>query len=344
MILFRTDATPQIGFGHLTRCRALAYAVREQGESSVMVGPDQTYANKDDARLFDVWLPQAWSDAEADAIHLAALAEQFGAKKLALDDYRVNEAYQRVLRDKRLKWLQFEARTTHPIWADIVLNASPAAKVEDYAPVLRNPDAQLLLGPRYAVLSPEFASVQPRNPRHPIRRVLVTFGGGDDRGATRFVLSALLPATPSDLQFMVISGAHNPRNAENLDWIKEFGQGRVSFDINPKSVASLFLECDLAVMAGGTSTYEAARCGLPMLLITIADNQTSQSKTWDDIGAAKWLGSLEDLQNEELINEFNVLRNNEQNLALMSIAGSRLVDGNGAHKIAKIFSQNSSLN
>lgn len=344
MILFRTDATPQIGFGHLTRCRALAYAVREQGESSVMVGPDQTYANKDDARLFDVWLPQAWSEAEADAIHLAALAEQFGAKKLALDDYRVNEAYQRVLRDKGLKWLQFEARTTHPIWADIVLNASPAAKVEDYAPVLRNLDAQLLLGPRYAVLSPEFASVQPRNPRRPIKKVLVTFGGGDDRGATRFVLSTLLPAAPSDLQFMVISGAHNPRNAENLDWIKEFGQGRVSFDINPKSVASLFLECDLAVMAGGTSTYEAARCGLPMLLITTADNQTSQSKTWDDIGAAKWLGNLEDLQNEELINEFNVLRSNEQDLALMSIAGSRLVDGNGAHKIAKILSQDSSLN
>ena len=84
--------------------------------------------------------------------------------------------------------------------------------------------------------------------------------------------------------------------------------------------------------------------GFPVLAALRIRGKSTQSKTWDDIGAAKWLGSLEDLQNEELINEFNVLRNNEQNLALMSVAGSRLVDGNGAHKIAKIFSQDSSLN
>lgn len=330
MILFRCNAGPNIGFGHLMRCRALAHALREQGESCVMVGPDQAYANEEDIRLFDHWLPQVWDNAEADAVQLAKLAERFGAKKLVLDDYRVNETYQLVLRNEGLKWLQFEARNTQPIWADIVLYASPAAKAEDYDPVLRNPGTQLLLGPRYAALRPEFASVKPRDPERPTKKVLVTFGGGDDRGAIRFVLSTLLPLTPSDLQFLVISGVHNPRNAEHLDWIEEHGEGRVNFVINPQSIVPLFLECDLAVMAGGTTTYEAACCGLPMILIAIADNQVLQSTAWGHLGAAIFLGSFADVHNAQLSNAFHSICSDQSRRATMQNHARRNVDGGGA--------------
>ena len=332
MILFRTDATPQIGFGHLTRCRALAYAVREQGESSVMVGPDQTYANKDDARLFDVWLPQAWSEAEADAIHLAALAEQFGAKKLALDDYRVNEAYQRVLRDKGLKWLQFEARTTHPIWADIVLNASPAAKVEDYTPVLRNPDAQLLLGPRYAVLRPEFASVEPLDPMRPIKRVLVTFGGGDDRGALLWCLKVLSPMLGEHTRLQVISGQANPRNAENLDWVAKTRQPWIEYAIQPPAPWALMSECHMAVMASGTTAYEANCCRLPMVLMSVVNNQHAPGLAWQQAGQAQYLGSWETVSESAL----------QQKVAqcMQDIRSGKpdvqtLVDGLGANRVAQ---------
>ncbi len=296
MILFRCNAGPQIGFGHLTRCRALAFALQVQGASCMMVGPDHAYVNEEDSSVFDAWLPQVWDNAESDALQLVKLAERYGAKKLVLDDYRVNEAYQLVLRNKGLKWLQFEARTSQPIWADIVLSASPSAKKEDYGHILHNPDTQLLLGPKFAVLRPEFANIKPRNPEHPIKKVLVTFGGGDDRGAIHFVLSTLLSITSSDLTFLVISGEHNPRNAEYLEWIKKHGEERVNFLVNPRPIAPLFMECDLAVMAGGTMTFEAACCGLPMLLITIADNQVQQATAWEELGQpftwGVWLMSL----------------------------------------------------
>jgi len=232
MILFRCNAGPQIGFGHLTRCRALAYALREQGESCIMVGPDHAYANNEDDHLFDAWIPQMWGSAENDASSLVMLARSYNAKKIVLDDYRVNEEYQLVLRNEGLKWLQFEARTTQPIWADIVLNASPAAKPRDYAAVLRNPETQLLLGPQYAVLRPEFTNIKDRGYSRQIKKVLVTFGGGDDRGAILFVLASLIPATSKDLEFVVVSGANNPRNQEIKNWIRLYGQGRVIMKIN----------------------------------------------------------------------------------------------------------------
>lgn len=334
MILFRCNAGPKIGFGHLTRCRALAYALREQGESCIMVGPDHVYTNKDDADLFYTWIPQKWRGAEKDALSLAMLANEYDANKLVLDDYRVNEEYQLVLRNKRLKWLQFEARTLHPIWADIVLNASPAAKPEEYAPVLRNSDTQLLLGPEYAVLRPEFFNIKPRNPKRTAKKVLVTFGGGDDRGAILFVLKTLLPATSEDLSFIVVSGENNPRNKEVRSWIRLYGQGRVVMKINPKSVAQIFANCDFAIMAGGTTTYEAAFCGLPMMIITIAENQILQAKAWHDLGAAVYIGVLDRNLIDDLCSNFLFLNSSLLDRKAMQAVSVRLVDGNGKYRVA----------
>lgn len=337
MILFRCNAGPQIGFGHLTRCRALAYALREQGESCIMVGPDNAYANDEDDRLFDAWIPQVWDSAEGDASSLVMLTGSYSAKKVVLDDYRVNEEYQLVLRNEGLKWLQFEARTTQPIWADIVLNASPAAKEEDYAAVLRNPETQLLLGPQYAVLRPEFTGIKCRGHSSQVKKVIVTFGGGDDRGAILFVLTSLVNAISKELDLIVVSGANNPRNQEIKNWIRLYGQGRVMLKINPPSVATIFAECDLAIMAGGTTTYEAACCGLPMLLMTIADNQHAQAKAWSDIGVAKLVGDYNDIEESDLVDAVVELISDNCTCKEMGVNGGMSVSGKGAFHVVRSF-------
>ena len=325
MIIFRTDASPQIGFGHLTRCRALAMALRSEGKRSVMVGPAAEYARSVDQETFEDWIPAPeWSSANEDADRLIGVARKFEAEWLVLDDYRIDESYQLRVREAGLRWLQFDGTASKPLWADIVLNANPAARSEDYQAVLRNPNARLLLGPRYAILRPEFDHVTPQEPGRPIRRILLTFGGGDDRGANQFVLSTLLPVTSTEQEFVVIAGATNPSNPSLKRWIDAHGRGRVSLHIDPEQVAPLFASCDLAVMAGGTSTYEAARCGLPMILISIADNQVGQSKAWSDCGCAIYLGTTNDISERNLILAFKKLSSSD--------AYTKIMDGLEAHK------------
>ena len=96
----------------------------------------------------------------------------------------------------------------------------------------------------------------------------------------------MLPVTVPDIKFMVISGKHNPRNAANQEWIESCGEGRVEFIVDPQEIASLMIGADLAIMAGGSSTYEAALLGLPMIIISIAENQKNHAKAWDDLGSA----------------------------------------------------------
>ena len=335
MIIFRTDASPQIGFGHLTRCRALAQALRQQGERCGMVGPNFPYMTEYDQRLFDAWEPLDWAGAESDAVRLAELAWRFGAATLVLDDYRVDEAYQLALRATRLKWLQFEARTDHPIWAHVVLNASPAYTPDDYVPALCNPEAHLLIGPRYAVLRHEFAKLEVRAPNRHVRKVLVTFGGGDDRGGILFALSTLLPRTSSEIRFVVVSGLNNPRNAHNIRQIQLIDSKRVKYEIDPVALPEIFSSCDLAVMAGGSSTHEAACCGLPMILMTIADNQTIQAISWERRGAALNLGELSAVEPEILASTFAQVLADVEKKTSMSVAGSELVDGLGAQRVAQ---------
>ena len=90
----------------------------------------------------------------------------------------------------------------------------------------------------------------------------------------------MLPVTPNYIKFLVISGFTNPNNNRLKEWILLNGSQRVDLLINPKDVAKLYSSCDIAVIAGGTTTYEIDCCGLPFLIISTANNQIEQSKAW----------------------------------------------------------------
>ena len=301
-----------------------------------MVGPADAYATPEDESIFSNWIAvDSWLSADTDAEYFVNIARAIGAKCAVLDDYRVDAKYQAVLRDAGLRWLQFDSAVQEPLWADLILNANPAARPEDYAAVVHNPVTKFLLGPSYAILRPEFTTARLRPLQRPVEQVLVTFGGGDDLGAIEFVLSTLIPCTPAALRFLVISGAHNPRNQQLAGWIDAKVSDRVTLFVNPELVAPLFASCDLAIMAGGTTTYEAACCGLPMILISIASNQVRQSAAWQAVGAGVYLGAFADINPEFLKGKFFQFLNNDSERNRCADVGTRLVDGFGVHRIAK---------
>jgi spore coat polysaccharide biosynthesis predicted glycosyltransferase SpsG len=89
-------------------------------------------------------------------------------------------------------------------------------------------------------------------------------------------------------------------------------------------------------MAGGGTTYEVNFCGLPMLLIAIADNQVAHSKAWQKAGAAKYLGRLEDLDPSMLLAETRNALDANTNDNIES-GYKRLVDGRGRARVARLM-------
>tara|TARA_B100000575_G_C23133480_1_gene657930 strand:+ start:2054 stop:3073 length:1020 start_codon:yes stop_codon:yes gene_type:complete len=308
IIIFRCNAGPTVGLGHLTRCRALAYALNQKGQNCIMVGPQKSYMNDKDQNLFIEWISvNKWKSSLEDSNILIDIAERNKNAFLVLDDYRINEDYQLNLRKSGISWLQFDNHENKPLWADIIINPMPGLSNKDFKNVIRNTNAELLLGPNYAILRPEFFKALKTNYSEKIKNVLVTFGGGDDRGGNQFVISSLLDNTPNYIRFVIISGSTNPNNSKLRSWINSHGKGRVDLHINPKKIAKLFLTCDLAIISGGTTTYEADCCGIPFVIISIADNQIEQSLAWDRVGKANYLGDINNVDKNLLISSFNNL-------------------------------------
>ena len=335
-IIFRCDVSPAIGIGHLMRSRTFAEALKRLGQRCVMAGPPVEYRTQGDAGLFDDWiaLPE-WESGESDAERFVGVARQHGARRAVLDDYRVDPPFQDVLHGEGMIWMQhFDASKEHWFRADMIVHGSPSETAERWGPCLLNPDAEMLFGPRYAVLRPEFPPPAPRPDERDVETIMVSFGGGNDHGAILLALQALIGRTPDNIRYAIMSGSRNPNNEAVQAWIDRNAGNRAVLHVEPRDIAGLFAGCDLALLGGGISIYEAASCGLPMVVMALADNQLRQCDAWEKLGAAAYLGRRADVTAELLAERVLGLIADRARRAAMSAAGRMAVDGRGARRLA----------
>ena len=337
MICIVCNASPSTGFGHLMRSRALARIAHDLGERCILVGPPSSYRNETDATLFTDWIEHTMpfrASGETGVQFLTDLCRERAIRHIVLDDYTVTSDQQKSLISAGLKLLQqYDASDPPGFYVDFAVNASPAESAALHASRILRPDVTFLNGPRYAVLRQEFQTIAKLEPGRPVRRILATFGAGDDRGCAEFVVRSLAPALPDGVKLALMIGRHNP-NADSLRKLadQDFADA-IELRIDEANVSRLMASCDLAVMAGGTSVYEAAFCGLPMVLVAIADNQISQCLGWERLGGACYAGRLGNVEAETLVDMVRKLINRDDQRRQMAQICSSEVDGRGGQRL-----------
>jgi len=339
VIVVRTDASPAVGLGHLRRCVALARRLRAAGEElhflTKTTGIDPV-AEVGAAGAACIPVDPALAG-QADAAFAADYCRKVGAKQLIVDHYHADEAYQRVLLEAGLRWLQFDGAAATPQWADWVVSMSPAASPERYRELRRRPETVLLIGPRYAILRDEFVNRdRPRAVKSMAGRLFLSFGGGDDRGATLLCLEALAKAGWTGA-VDIVSGSANPRLAAIRERIAGSGNENWRLHVDAGGMADLMAAADLALISGGTTSFEAASLGLPSMLVQIADNQSAISTAWERLGAAVDLGPLGTLDSGRMAQRILELSRDPLQRQAMANAGSEAVDSRGAERIAAVL-------
>jgi UDP-2,4-diacetamido-2,4,6-trideoxy-beta-L-altropyranose hydrolase len=337
MILIDCRASAQVGFGHLIRARALADHAALMGVSSVIYGPSQALMEEEDKTRFINWLPSdeiypASSHPKAQA--LIEIAQKFGIRHAILDNYTYSAVEQMKLHEAGLRVLmQYDASAPPMFGVDLVVNASPAERAELHTARVMRDGVQFLNGPKFAVLRPSFNNIKKKQVGRPVRRILVTFGGGDDRGGILIVIRALANVLPKEIELVVMAGKNNPNVKEIQKLINTLDRTKVLLELSPQEPWNLIASCDMAIMAGGTSVYEAAFCGLPMILISIAKNQVSQCQGWQEIGAARYLGSIVDCRDNTLLRAVEDIISYQDRRTEMSQKGVSNVDCLGASRV-----------
>ena len=299
-----------------------------------MIGPSKKYINDQDLKIFKKWIPKnKWKSSNEDSLNLIRIAKENKKSFIILDDYRIDDKYQLNLKKAGLKWLQFfNSENSKIIWADIVHCSVPGISLKKLKTFALKKKVKFLLGPKYALLRPEFSKLKKKKIKT-IKRVILIFGGAYDFGAIEYVLSALLPVTDSNIKFTIVSGLLNKSNSRLKKLINTKYKEQVNLHINPKKITKLMLANDLAITAGGTTTYELDVCGLPMIIISTATNQIKQSKAWSHYGRAKYLGNFKSIKKESLKFIFKSFLNKKQKILQKKV----LTLGNGSNKVAEFL-------
>lgn len=333
-VVFRCNVSASVGVGHLMRCREMARHLQGLGIASAILGPPENMKTDADSGLFAIWQSVADRGSSAqDAARVLALCERMGTRHLVMDDYRIDPAYQQILRARDLRWMQqFDASTPWEFCCDILVNSSPYERRADYLPWLKHPDkTRTLFGPAYAVLRPAFTALGPRADGREVQRILVGFGGGDDRGAIDMVLEALAGKTAATL--VIVSGKSNPQAAAIAQRVALLPAGQAEFHLAPGDMAGLMAGCDLAIIGGGTMSYEAAICGLPLVFIGLAPNQERPCQGWHDLTGAPYLGRVGEVSGTVLYETVSALTGDAAKRTTMAARGRELVDGRGCARL-----------
>lgn len=331
--LFRIDVSPSTGTGHLRRCLTLAHELKEQGAEVLFACRLKSFnIEKHMAHIAVGWEEYDWSlTPEEDARKVIQSCRKYQVDAVIIDHYRADETYQRNLHESGVKWLQFDGAARCPFWADWILNISPAASESLYEGLIRRKKTRFLLGPRYAPLRREFRKCHVRQPQSgAVRTILLTFGGGDDRGATIFCLEAIR-AIDNNIEIIILLSSANP----NMDDIVEWNQGdRIRVIIDAEKTADYMASADLAITAGGMTVFELAALGIPVMILQIADNQVPIARAWQERGYGINLGGMDRLRPEDLWREMMALLRDADRRKAISAAGREMVDGLGAGRVA----------
>lgn len=353
-VAFRVDASLNIGTGHVMRCLALADQLQGKGAVCRFVCRDfaGNMAEFVRGRGFQVdLLPVAGSGAEEQVGHGYAHwlgrtqledAEQTrqvlgdGALDwLVVDHYALDSVWERQIRGPvSARLLAIDDLANRPHFCDVLLDQNPGRGSADYDGLL--PSAcRTLIGPRYALLRPEFAEYRAdslkRRARAGVQRVLVTMGGMDKDNHTLAVLRALEARhLPETCQILVVMGALAP----GLALVRDFAATMtacVEVRVGVSDMASVMSGSDVAIGAGGVTALERCCLGVPTLTLVIAENQRSGAEALAAHGAILWLDDKSSFE-AALAQAFDRFEAPDL-LEKMQVAAASLVDGLGMGRV-----------
>jgi len=350
-ITFRTDASLQIGTGHVMRCLTLARALREAGAVCKFItrAHPGNMSNRIQADGFEVsllpapegpqplgppahahWAGVDWAQDAAETRATLGDAPDW----LIMDHYAFDARWQRAVLPEGTRLMVIDDLADRPHACDLLLDQNLGRNAADYSGLV--PDhCKLLIGPQYALLRPEFAAMRAQSlaerSGRGLRHILISMGGVDAQDATSQILDALSGTDlPDDLRVSVIMGAQAPAlekvrgKARELPWPTE-----VLVDVS--DMASRMAAADLAIGAGGSTTWERCCLGLPSMIVQIADNQAGIAHTLEKAGAALNPGPL---AASDFINRFGkALVEARANLDELANSASTICDGDGVGRV-----------
>ena len=337
--IIRTDASHIIGTGHVMRCLTLAQTLQNKGAEV------QFICRKHEGNLIDKICSTGFHTFELELTdekevdNKLAYTSWLGATQqkdvdecinilkdkktdwLIVDHYSLDEYWQKSLKPYYKKLMVIDDLADRQFDCDILLNQNLGSTKEQYKNRVPK-SCELLLGCEYALLRPEFSklrgqALEKRKKTKEIKNILISMGGGENK-----IIYDILKQLDSRFNVVVVLGKNFLFNKK----VQSYVDGKnIKIIMETDNMAKLMLDADLAIGAGGSTSWERCCLGLPTIVFMIADNQREVVKNLEQLGAV--------IVAENLKEDLQLIMRNIDLWKRMSNKAQEICDGLGVHRI-----------
>ena len=275
-IVFRVDASIQIGSGHLIRCLTLATELSKAGATVEFISrahpgnlntlitsrgfrlrelPQPVSTEAELSSVDDLYFQWLGVSQQEDADQTLAVIGADKPEWLIVDHYGLDSSWEERLLPNVDNMLALDDMANRPHACQVLLDQNFGATKQKYQKQI-GPNCTVLAGANYALLRGEFVqyrdiSLRRRNGNDQVRTILISMGGVDaDNYTGRIVDQLARMQLAEDLELVFILGATSP-NIESVRQSVATLRFSAAVKVSVCNVAELMADADLAIGAAG---------------------------------------------------------------------------------------------
>lgn len=323
-IIFRADGNSKIGFGHISRCLALAELLSKDHYICFAIqGPNQDLLDNLKKVVNEV-VVLAHSEPSTHAFLTELDSHVTGEEIIVLDGYHFNTAYEENLKKSARAVVSIDDIPNRHFVSDLVFNFCGALSARDYS---REFYTQLFLGFEYVFLRLPFLRSFPENKKFN-NHLFLNMGGADSGNETLKILNELIAIEYSG-EIEVVIGNNYPHLTSLGPILKNRDSILINQGLTAEEMFNCMNRCALAIVPPSTVALEFLSTGGLTFLHQTASNQAFQksylidSKLAFDYAAFKSIG----------------LTNPEPLFQRCMKVQKNVFDGSSMSRVQKIFSE-----
>lgn len=342
-VAFRVDASWDVGFGHLSRCINLAEVLRSRGNEVLFI------CREDEAKSFRALEDRLFATVLLPILAIGETVNQLEDAQqtiqalqgerpdwLVVDSYRLSKDWEQLVRPHVAKVAVIEDLSGREHDCDLLIDQNyserSAASFEKFVPKT----CGLLLGPRFALIGDQFRKLRglKSKPAPELKRIFVFCGGSDPQNLTQQVIDEISCSELSNIAVDVVVGAQN-KSFDREAALKL--NANIEIHNSGGEFARIMSTADLAIGAGGTTSWERMCLGIPSIIASIAENQNSACEKLGRDGLINYLGTQPSLKPGAIRDAVVEAKTNFASLFDQIEKGQVLVDGRGCERVAEVL-------
>ena len=324
-----TEGGGKKGFGHISRCQALAEAIcclKKRAKVEFVIHSEDNSVLNFQENSFNTIIADWNKNAELRNEKIK------NAEVVIIDSYEAeNLVYQDIKLNTKAKLIMFDdfCRIEYP--EGLVVN--PAISLGN----MKYPEregVEYLYGAEYVTIRKSFWQDVDRSLDQDIKKVLLTFGGG----FYPEFLEKFLNAVKDKYQFEIRYVFPDEKHLKEVE--KYMKSMQILSGVSQENIRKEMIASDLCISGGGQTLYELIRCETPTIGISFASNQENNLNVLAKLGIIDYAGRYDEKNIFEKISELISVNLNLNYRKNKIEKAKTVIDGKGAIRIwEKILSE-----